>query len=71
MFKLAHLLHVTAVLLFAARLCQAECIPEHAPPQPNQDALARLLKGQDKCPLTTQDFLNVVEGNGAKLETTM
>jgi hypothetical protein len=71
MFKLARLLHVTAVLLFAARLCQAECIPEHAPPQPNQDALARLLKGQDKCPLTTQDFLNVVEGNGAKLETTM
>jgi hypothetical protein len=71
MRKLTHILHVTAVLLFAARLCQAECIPEHSPPQPNQDALARLLKAQDQCPVTTLDFLNVVEGNGAKLETTM
>jgi hypothetical protein len=69
--KLTHLLHFTAALLFAARLCQAECIPEHAPPQPNQDALARLLKAQDQCPATTPDFLNVVEGSGAKLETTM
>jgi hypothetical protein len=71
MRKLTSLLHVTAVLLFAARLCQAECIPEHAPPQPNQDALARLLKAQDRCPVTTPDFLNVVEGSGAKLEATM
>jgi hypothetical protein len=69
--KLTHLLHFAAALLFAARLCQAECIPEHVPPQPNQDALARLLKAQDQCPATTPDFLNVVEGSGAKLETTM
>jgi hypothetical protein len=59
------------VLVFAARLCQAECIPEHSPPQPNQDALARLLKTQDRCPVTTPDFLNVVRDNGTKLETTM
>src|SRR2546425_6833202 len=71
MLKLTHFLLVTAVLLFAARLCQAECIPEHAPPQPNQDALARLLKAQDRCPVTTNDFLNLVERNGAKLEPTM
>ncbi len=71
MLKLTHFLLVIAVLLFAARLCQAECIPEHAPPQPNQDALARLLKAQDRCPVTTNDFLNLVERNGAKLEPTM
>jgi hypothetical protein len=71
MRKLTSVLHATAVLLFAARLCQAECVPEHAPLQPNQDALARLLKAQDRCPVTTPDFLNVVEGSGAKLETTM
>ena len=71
MRKLTQLLYVTVVLLFAARLCQAECIPEHAPSQPNQDALARLLKAQDQCPATTPDFLDLVEGSGAKLETTM
>src|SRR5580693_9097378 len=71
MRKLTRLLNATGVLLLVARLCQAECVPEHAPLQPNQDALARLLKAQDRCPVTTPDFLNLVEGSGAKLETTM
>jgi len=71
MRKLTRLLYATGVLLLVARLCQAECVPEHAPLQPNQDALARLLKAQDRCPVTTPDFLDLVEGSGAKLETTM
>jgi hypothetical protein len=71
MRKLTHISHITAVLLLAARLCQAECIPGHSPSQPNQDALALLLKTQDRCPVTTPDFLNLVERSGAKLETTM
>src|SRR5439155_25957570 len=71
MRKLTHISRITAVLLLAARLCQAECIPGHSPSQPNQDALALLLKTQDRCPVTTPDFLNLVERSGAKLETTM
>ena len=55
----------------AARLCQAACIPKNSPAQPNQDALARLLQAQDRCPSTALDFRNLVEGSGAKLETTM
>src|SRR5262249_5094563 len=39
--------------------------------QPNQDALAVLLKAQDRCPLTTLDFLKLVEGSGGRLEPTM
>ena len=50
MSKLTQILHLTAVLLCAARLSHAACIPENAPPQPNQDALARLLETQDRCP---------------------
>jgi hypothetical protein len=68
-------LHVAATLLFAARFAQAACIPEdttHLPnQQPNQDALAVLLRAQDRCPLTTLDFLNLVEGGEGRLEPTM
>ena len=59
------------MLLFAARLYQAACMPENSPSQPNQDALARLLQAQDRCPGTALDFRNLVEGSGARLETTM
>ena len=67
---MTRLFHVAATLLFAARFAQAACIPEdmtHLPnQQPNQDALAVLLRAQDQCPLTTLDFLNLVEcGGGA------
>jgi hypothetical protein len=59
------------MLLFAVRLCQAACIPTNAQQQPNRDALARLLEAQDRCPSTALDFRNLVEGSGARLETTM
>jgi hypothetical protein len=69
------LLYLTVILLFAARLCQAACVPTDTtrlPSQrPNQDVLALLLKAQAKCPLTTLDFLKLVEGSGARLEPTM
>jgi hypothetical protein len=67
----AWLLLVTVVLLFAAPLSEAACIPRDSPTQPNQDALAMVLKAQARCPLTTPDFLNLIEGAGAKLDTTM
>ena len=73
--RLPRLLYVTVLILFAARLCQAACIPADTtklPNQrPNQDALALLLKAQATCPLTTLDFLKLVEGSGARLEPTM
>ena len=69
--RLSRLMCFTAMLLLAARLCQAACIPENSPPQPNQDALAHLLQAQDRCPGTALDFRNLVEGSGARLETTM
>jgi hypothetical protein len=71
MSRITKLLYITAMLLFAVRLCQAACTPENAPPQPNQDALARLLAAQDRCPSTSRDFRKLVEGSGARLETTM
>ncbi|MCI0570060.1 MAG: hypothetical protein L0Y66_04850, partial [Myxococcaceae bacterium] len=60
-----------ATLLFVTRLCQAECVPTDSPPQPNQDPVARLLKAQERCPRTALAFRNLVEGSGARLETTM
>jgi hypothetical protein len=71
MRTLAWRLCVLVALLLAARLCQAACIPEGAPRQLNQDALARLLAVQGQCPLTALDFRNLVEGSGARVETTM
>ena len=72
---MTRLFHVAATLLFAARFAQAACIPEdttHLPnQQPNQDALAVLLRAQDQCPLTTLDFLNLVECGGGRLEPTL
>jgi hypothetical protein len=69
------LLRLIAPLLLAGRLCQAACIPEDpkhlATNHPNQDALALLLKAQDRCPDNAMDFRNLVEGSGARLETTM
>src|SRR5438552_1712237 len=69
--RLPRLLYLTVMLLFVARLCQAACIPGGSPAQPNQDALAHLLQAQDRCPGTALDFRNLVEGSGARLETTM
>jgi hypothetical protein len=73
--RLPRLLCFTVTLLFAARLCQAACIPTDTtkPPnqRPNQDALALLLKAQATCPLNTPDFLKLVEGSGARLAPTM
>src|SRR5262249_52614814 len=73
--RLPRLLYLTVMLLFAARLCQAACVPMDTTklpnPRPNQDALALLLKPQAKCPLTTPDFLKLVQGRGARLEPTM
>ena len=57
-------------LVLSAGLCQAVCVPEKSPQQPNQDALARLLAAQEKCPDTALDFRNLVERSGARLETT-
>jgi hypothetical protein len=75
MCRLTQLLHVTTTLLLAGRLCHAACIPEDpkhlAANQPNQDALALLLKAQDRCPDKALDFRNLVEVSGAQLETTM
>jgi hypothetical protein len=71
MRRLAKLVSFTAMLLFAARLCQAACTPENSPQQPNQDAVARLLQAQDRCPGTALDFRNLLERSGARLETTM
>jgi hypothetical protein len=71
MRRLAKLVSFTAMLLFAVRLCQAACIPENSPQQPNRDAVARLLEAQERCPSTALDFRNLVKGNGARLETTM
>jgi hypothetical protein len=72
---ITRLFHVAVTLLFAARFAQAACIPEdttHLPnQQPNQDALAVLLRAQDQCPLTTLDFLNLVESGGGRLEPTL
>ena len=72
---ITRLLYVAATLLFAARFAQAACIPEDtthlANRQPNQDALAVLLSAQESCPLTTLDFLNLVESSGGRLEPTM
>ena len=60
--RLPRLLCFTVTLLFAARLCQAACIPTDTtklPNQrPNQDALTLLLKAQATCPLNTPDFLS-------------
>jgi hypothetical protein len=69
--KVARALLVTAILLFATPFCEAACIPLNAPPKPNQDALALLLKAQGQCPVATPDFLKTVEAEGAKLEPTM
>src|SRR4051812_35494266 len=71
MFRITRILFLTVMLLLAARLSQAACIPENAPQQPNQDALARLLATQDRCPMTALDFRNLVERSGAQLEPTM
>jgi hypothetical protein len=71
MGRLAKLVFFTALLLFVARLCQAACTPENSPQQPNRDAVARLLQAQERCPSTALDFRNLVEGSGARLETTM
>jgi hypothetical protein len=61
--------------LLAGRLCHAACIPEDpkqlASDKPNQDALALLLKAQDRCPDNALDFRNLVKGSGVQLETTM
>lgn len=70
MRRLTQLLHLTPLLLFTVQLCHAACIPEHAPPQ-HKDALARLLEAQDRCPRTALEFRNLIEGSGARLETTM
>ncbi|HSF34101.1 MAG TPA: hypothetical protein VLK82_27055 [Candidatus Tectomicrobia bacterium] len=69
--KLTPFLHLTAILLFAVQLCQAACTPEDTPPQPNRDALARLLEAQDRCPRTALEFRTLVKSSGARLETTM
>jgi hypothetical protein len=73
--RVGRLLYFIVMLLFTARLCQADCIPTDTTKlpnqQPNQDALALLLKAQDRCPLSTLDFLNLVESSGARLEPTM
>ncbi len=71
MRRLTQLLHLTPLLLLTVQLCHAACVPEDAPPQPNQDALARLLEAQDRCPRTALEFRNLIEGSGARLETTM
>jgi hypothetical protein len=69
--KVGRFLCLCAMILVTAGLCQADCIPENSPAAPNQDAVARLLKAQDGCPATALDFRNLVEGSGARLETTM
>ena len=69
--RLTQLVPLTAILLFAVQLCQAACIPEEFTAQPNQDAVARLLEAQDRCPGTALDFRNLLERSGARLETTM
>src|SRR5215469_12729680 len=73
--RLPSLLCLIALLLFAGRLCQAACAPTDTTKQPNQrpnqDTLALLLKAQTTCPLSTPDFLKLVEGSGARLEPTM
>jgi len=70
MRKLALLLPVISMLLLAAPFADAACIPSGSPPQGNRDALARLLEGQDQCPLTAIDFRNLLERGGLRLETT-
>jgi mono/diheme cytochrome c family protein len=69
--RLTKLVPLTAIALFVAQLSQAACVPENSPKQPNQDAVARLLQAQDRCPATALDFRNLVERSGARLETTM
>ena len=71
MSRLVPLLLLIATLLLAARLSHAACLPEHSPPQPNRDAVARLLEAQDRCPDTALEFRNLVERSGGQLETTM
>src|SRR5262245_30161166 len=71
MIRLSQLLHLTTMLLLGVQLCQAACTLENAPPQSNQEAVARLLEAQDQCPGTALAFRNLIEGNGARLETTM
>ena len=75
MGRLTELLHLIAPLLLAGRICHAACIPEDpkhlTTDHPNQDALAFLLKAQDRCPDNALDFRNLVEGSGTRLETSM
>jgi len=58
-------------LAIAAGLCQGDCVPNNSPDTPNQDPVARLLKAQARCPTTALEFRTLVEGSGARLETTM
>jgi hypothetical protein len=69
--RITQLLHLTTMLLVAVQLCHAACTPENAPQPPNQDALARLLEAQDRCPSTALEFRTLVDGSGTRLETTM
>jgi hypothetical protein len=71
MSKISSLLGLCATSVISASVCQADCIPVNSPAAPNQDAVARLLKAQDRCPATALDFRNLVESSGARLETTM
>src|SRR5215831_10770510 len=71
MTRLSQLLHLIAILLLGVQLCHAACTLDNAPPQPNQDAVARLLAAQDQCPSTALAFRTLLESSGARLETTM